>query len=592
MMRISRLHLVVGLFVMCLLPVACDRNAVPPKAAPTDETTIAPTGKPTGAPGEQPTEAPDEESTAGLTEEIVGFEPISVGADSCDYGGKVLSIKTIDEYTVQWNLCKPDPAFLEKIAFTPFGILPQEFLEATGGGDELNTKPIGTGPYMVEEWIEGDRLIMTRFDDYWRDPAPAETAVLRWNQDGAVRLAELKSGDVDFITNVSPDDYATVEIDPNLVLIPQDNPNILYLAMNNTIEPFKHVKVRQAVAMGIDRQRIIDNFYPAGSEVASHFTPCSIENGCQGEEWYEFDPEAARALLAEAGYPDGFETSIIYPDVFQVYLPEPDLVAAELQDQLRENLGILAKVVVMESGEFNAEYQEGNLDGFYLHGKGADYPHVTNFLDYHFAAANLQFGDPHPEIYEALEEALQIANPAEAAPLYEEANNAIKKLVPMVPIAHGSVAHAALATVDGAYYPPFGANEFYKMDPGKDTFVHIQNNEPIGLYCGDQSDGESLRPCQQVVETLFEYAEDSGDVVPELATECTSNEDSTVWTCTIREGVLFHDGSKLDANDVVFSWAVGIDAANPLHVGDTGDFVYFNYLWDGLMNAPEAAWKI
>ena len=72
----------------------------------------------------------------------------------------------------------------------------------------------------------------------------------------------------------------TVEDDPNLQLLPVANPNILYLAMTNTFEPFDNVKVRQAIAMGIDRQRIVDNFYAAGSEVASHFTPCSIPNGC------------------------------------------------------------------------------------------------------------------------------------------------------------------------------------------------------------------------------------------------------------------------------------------------------------------------
>lgn len=80
--------------------------------------------------------------------------------------------------------------------------------------------------------------------------------------------------------------------------------------------------------------------------------------------------------------------------------------------------------------------------------------------------------------------------------------------------------------------------------------------------------------------------DDSGDTVPELATECTGNEDATVWVCTLRDGVLFHDGSTLDANDVVASWAAGIDAANPNHVGNTGGFDYFSYLWDGLINAP------
>jgi ABC-type transport system substrate-binding protein len=116
----------------------------------------------------------------------------------------------------------------------------------------------------------------------------------------------------------------------------------------------------------------------------------------------------------------------------------------------------------------------------------------------------------------------------------------------------------------------------------------MQNAEPISLYCADESDGESLRPCQQVVETLYDYELDSGDVRPALATVCEANEDSTVFTCSLREGVLFHDGSHFDANDVVASWAAGIDAANPNHVGNTGTFTYYEYLWDKLINAPAA----
>ncbi len=521
-------------------------------------------------------------------EEEMMFEGMAVAAENCDYGGKIASIEAVDELTVQFNLCGTDPAFMSKIAFTPFAIQSSDWLESTGGTGEILEKPIGTGPYMVEEWTRGDQIVYKRFEDYWGDPAPAETAVLRWNQEGAARLVELQSGTVDMITDVSPDDYEAVESDPNLQLIPVEVPNILYVAFTNTFEPFDNPDVRKAIAMGIDRGRIVDTFYPAGSEVASHFTPCSIPNGCEGEDWYEFDPEGAKALLAEAGYPDGFETSIFYRDVFRSYLPEPGLVAVDIQSQLAENLGITAEIVVMESGEFIAESQAGNLDGVYLLGWGADYPHVTNFLDYHFTEGNPQFGETHPEIFEPLKEASQIADPAEAAPLYEQANNAIKELIPMIPVVHGASAHAALASVEGAYVPPFGATQFYILDPGKDTLVYMQNNEPISLYCPDESDGESLRPCQQTMETLFEYELDSGEVVPELATSCESNEDLTVWTCTLREGVMFHDGTMMDANDVVATWIAGIDAASPLHVGNTGTFTYFDYLWDGLINAPAA----
>jgi ABC-type transport system substrate-binding protein len=524
-------------------------------------------------------------------QEIAYEEPLSVAAASCDYGGKIASIEATDRLTVVFTLCKPDPAFLAKAAFTPFGIQPREYLDYAGPSKLVLEAPVGTGPYMVTEWERGDHVTFTAFADYWGAAPAAQTAVLRWSTEGAARLLELQAGTADMITNVSPADIPGVEADPNLQLLFNLNPNVFYVGFTNTFAPFDNADVRRAIAMGLDRQRIVDNFYPPGSEVASHFTPCSIPNGCAGDSWYSFDLDAANALLDEAGFPRGddgvrFTSSIYYRDVFRGYLPEPGNVAVEIQSQLRDNLGIEAEVVVMESGEFIAQSTNGALSGIHLLGWGADYPHVTNFLDFHFGAGNPQFGNPHPEIYEALQEASSIGDVAAAEPLYADANNAIKDLVPMIPIAHGASADAALASVNGAYVPPFGATQFQFLDPGKDTLVFVQNAEPISLYCADETDGESLRPCQQTVETLLEYGQDSGDTSGELATACTSNADSTVWTCTLRDGVTFHDGSAFDANDVVASWAAGIDAANPNHVGNTGGFDYFAYLWDGLINAP------
>jgi ABC-type transport system substrate-binding protein len=572
--------------VFALVAAACGDSGE--TTTTTADTTAGTTATTTADTTGDTTETTTADTMAG--DDFVGK---SVAAPNCDYGGSLSKIEATGQYEVTFTMCSPLPAFPAIVAFTPFGIQPEEHLEASGGAPLDD--PVGTGPWVLEEWQRGDSITFSRNENYWGEAADYSTLVIRWATEGAQRLLELQSGNVDQITNLSPDDFDTVKGDSDLQFIPVANPNTLYLAMTAQLDPFGEtpggdtvfadVRVRQAIAMGIDRQRIVDNFFPEGSEVASHFTPCSIANGCEGEEWYEFDAEGARALLAEAGYPDGFDTAIYYRDVFRGYLPEPGLVAVEFQTQLEENLGITADVVVMESGEFIDESTNGRLDGFYLLGWGADYPHVTNFLDFHFGKTNPQYGEPHPEIYEILDEAKTIADVATAAPLYEQANNAIKDLVPMVPIAHGASASAALASVENAHFRPFGAPLFHRASPDDDTFVYLQNAEPISLYCADETDGESLAACQQVVETLLGYEIDSGNTVPELATACTGNDDATVFTCTLREGVLFHDGSTFDANDVVTSWAAGIDAANPLHVGNTGVFEYYSYLFGNLMNA-------
>jgi peptide/nickel transport system substrate-binding protein len=555
------------LVVVSMLLAACGKATEAP--APVEEP----------APAEEP--APVEEEPAAPP-----YEGMSLAAPDCDYGGMIKEIAALDEFTVRFTMCVSDPAFLSKAAFSPFAIQPKEWIEAAMESKQILEKPIGTGPFYVESWNRGDSIVFKKFADYWGDKAFVDTLVFKWASEGAARLLELQSGTVDGIDNPTPDDFETILNDANLQLKEREALNIFYVGMTNTYPPFDNVQVRQAIGMGIDRQRIVDNFYVEGSEVATHFTPCAIPNACVGEEWYEFDPVAAKALLAEAGFPDGFKTKLYYRDVVRGYLPEPGVVATDLQAQLKANLNIDAEIVVMESGAFIDESSQGNLNGIHLLGWGADYPHITNFLDYHFGQSQKQFGTPYADIYDNLVIGASIADPKEAEQYYVAANNAIKAEVPMVPIAHGGSATAYLADVEGAHSSPLTNENFSVVNPGgRDTFVWMQNAEPISMYCADETDGESLRACEQVVESLYAYEIGGTAVHPALAEVCEPNEDLTVWTCTLRQGVKFHDGSTLDANDVVMSWIVGWDAANPLHIGNTGSFEYFATLWGALLNA-------
>lgn len=581
------------LVVMSMILAACAPQASAPTEAPASEEPAA-----TEAPAEQEpaaTEAPAEEpaATEAAAEEPAGsFVPLSQSAPDCEYGGNFKTIEAVDELTVRFTMCVPEPAFPSKIAFSSNSIQPSEYLEATGGGGEssdLLTHPIGTGPYKIVEWRRGEELILERNDEYWGEKAIEPTVVFRWSSEAAQRLLELQAGTVDGIDNVGTDDFDTVRNDSNLELLIRPALNIFYVGMNNAFPPFDDERVRKAIAMGIDRQRIVDNFFPEGSEVASHFVPCAIPNGCTGEEWYEFDPEAARALLAEAGYPDGFETELAYRDVVRSYLPQPAVVAQDLQAQLLENLNITVNLNVMESGAFIDASDSGTLEGLHLLGWNADFPDMTNFLDYHFGSgASPQFGATFDDITSALASGASLATEEERAPFYETANNAIKAHVPMVPVAHGGSAAAYRAALENTHVSPL-SNEYFAVmeDPDKDTLVWMQNAEPISLYCPDETDGESLRPCEQVLESLLSYEIGGVDVRPGLATSCDPNEDLTVWTCNLQDGIKFHDGTDLDANDVVTSFIVQWDAANPLHVGNTGGFTYFSALWGGFLNAVE-----
>ena len=558
-----------------ILIAACGGAATPTPSA---------SSEPSAPPSEAPSAAPFE----ALVYPETGEAPCGVDP----YTGNFKKITAVDAKTVVFELCNPDVAFLSKIAFSSFAINDTAWLEANIDPAKDTNQAIvsnvnGTGPYKLKEWKRGSEIVLEAFDGFWGTKAIAPSAVFRWSAEASQRLTELQAGTVDGIDNVGPTDFATVEADPNLALKPREGLNIFYVGFNNTFAPFDNEAVRQAIAQGIDRQRIIDNFYPAGSEVASHFTPCSIPNGCAGDPWYEFDAAAAKAALAAAGFPDGFKTTITYRDVVRGYLPDPNVVAQDLQAQLKA-IGVEAEIVVQESGTFLDNADAGNIEGIHLLGWGADYPDVTNFLDFHFGAgASKQFGDKFDDITSALQEGAGGLNDEARKPAYERANNAIKQHVPMIPIAHGGSGVAYRADVEGGFASPLGNEILAVMKPGdRDQIVFMQNAEPPGLYCADESDGEALRVCEQMLEALYSYEIGGTAAEPALATECKPNTELTTWTCTLRDGVAFHNGATLDANDVVLSYAVQWDAEHPLHKGRDGSFTYFPGLFGGLLNPP------
>jgi peptide/nickel transport system substrate-binding protein len=583
---------VLALFVLLLpLLVACGPEAAAPtptaatSAEPTATTAMAePTATeavaeatPTEAmAAETPTEAAAANQTGTATETMYA-------AASCDYGGLMKSIEAVDDVTVKFTMCAPDPAFPSKIAFASLGIHSAKQLQSSGGKPLEQT--LGSGPYMVQEWVRGDHLTLVANPKYWGEAPKTKTLIFKWNSEAAARLTSLKAGEADAIDNLDPNDFKTVEGDSSLKLTPREALNTFYLGINNTKPPLDNEKVRQAIAMGIDRQAIVDKFYPPGSTVASHFTPCSIPGGCEGEEWYKYDLEAAKKLLSEAGQ-TSFKVSLSYRDVVRGYLPSPGKVAEELQAQLKQ-LGIEATIDVQESGTFLDNASKGNLEVFLL-GWGADYPDATNFLDAHFGkGANDSFGKKWDDVTSKLAEAASLSDQAARNKLYAEANTAIKTHVPMVPVAHGGSAVVYNAKVEGAHSSPLGNETFRLMSvPGKDTFVWVQNAEPLSLYCADETDGESLRACEQVFDPLLSYKVGGVAVEPNLAESYEGNTDATEWTVKLRPNLKFSDDTPLTAKDVVATFAVQWDAKHPLHVGNTGNFDYWTYLFTQFLNAP------
>jgi hypothetical protein len=117
---------------------------------------------------------------------------------------------------------------------------------------------------MVEEWVRGDYLTLVANPNYWGEPPKTKSLIFRWNEDSAARLTSLASGEVEGIDNPDPNNLNAIQSDSTLKLYPREALNVMYLGLNNTKPPFDDERVRQAIAVGIDRQAIIDKYYPPG----------------------------------------------------------------------------------------------------------------------------------------------------------------------------------------------------------------------------------------------------------------------------------------------------------------------------------------
>jgi len=512
--------------------------------------------------------------------------------DGEDYSGKVQLIEAPDPYTVIFHLCSTDTAFLEKMAFSVFAIYDADWLEANVPNGNALTTMNGTGPYKLDQWQPGAEIDYSAFDGYWGDKAVAPNAVLRWGAESAQRLNELRSGNIEGMTLVGANDFEAVASDSSLQLASPPagtNLNTFYLGMNHDKAPWDNAKVREAVSYAINKQRLVDNFYPPGSEVAKYFTPCALDFACEGDPFPDFNLQKAKDLLTEAGYPNGFETKLQYRPAVRGYLPQPPQIAEDLQAQLAD-VGIKVTLDEQDNAQYIVNSNTGALDGLFMLGWGADYPEITNFMDYHFGAGcTAAFGACYPDVASQLTTGGSTTDQATRTAAYAAANSALVQDVPMVPLAHGAFANAYVAGVSVAQASPLSNELLFRMSvpSGGDTLRFMQNSEPGSVFCADETDGEALRACEQVLEGLYGFEINGSAAVPVLATSCDPNADGTVWTCHLRQGVKFQDGADFTAHDVIVSMALQWDAAHPLHKGKSSQFEYWAGLWGDYLHASQ-----
>ena len=515
-----------------------------------------------------------------------GAYPVDAAAEcQLDESGQpkpgLARIDAPDKSTVVFELCAPDPSFLQKLTAAPNGIQDTGYLLSASNSGAILSQPNGTGPLRV---VSSDdySVVYERFDNYWGSLSESPKVVVQWQPDPAARLVQLEAGSVDGIDNASKDDLARLLEDPAYIVTPRKPIATMYLALNTDAAPLDSVGVRKAISLAIDRQQIVDLFFPNGSVPASHFVPCAVEFACVGPSSNQFSRETARTLLASNGVDFGQELTLYYRDVQRVHTPDPAGIATDIQAQLAQ-IGINVTLEGVEPATFIAELNAGNLKGLVLTGWTPDYLDVMNFLLPPLVNDPARFGSKYTSFQETIKAVGIEADSRTRELLMNRVNAAILDTSILIPIAHGSSGLIWAANVSGAHASPIAFEDFSKLSvAGRDQFVFLTTVAPISLYCADETDANTFRFCNVVNERLYQI-ESSGTVpVPRLATECTESDDSLKWVCKLREDVRFHNGASFDAGDVRDSFAAQWDCAHPAHIGRTGDFRYWAFMSDFL----------
>jgi peptide/nickel transport system substrate-binding protein len=227
--------------------------------------------------------------------------------------------------------------------------------------NDLRTNPIGTGPFVFKEWTPGDHITLVRNENYWQPGVPyLEEVVCKFIPDQAASLAALRAGDVDLVDRMVGESALQIEDDPNLKIVSGPQNLVQILAMNDARPPFDNVLVRRAICYAINREEIIKatNLKAEwGSPVGSHMTPISpYYVDLVGR--YPYNPEKARALLEQAGHPDGFSTTIYLPQPYEFHIRTGQIIA----DQLRQ-IGVDCKLEIVEWGQWlDRVYKQWDYD--------------------------------------------------------------------------------------------------------------------------------------------------------------------------------------------------------------------------------------
>lgn len=377
----------------------------------------------------------------------------ATAADGAFILGAVENVEVIDDYTVRISTASPFAPLLNHLSHSATAILNEKAVREAGDGYGTRTA-IGTGPFKFVSWVSGSHVILTRNDDYWGEPAKSQTVVFRAIPEGTVRAIELETGGVDIAYALEPIDVQRLEFDPNIVLSRVETLSASYIGFNVQKPPFDNPLVRQAINHAIDVDVLVDVIYE-GQAVRAFSPISSMVFGAHTDlEPYEYNPEKARQLLAEAGYPNGFSTSIWTNDN-----PLRMQIAEVLQQDLKA-IGIDVDVEIVEWGAYLENTGAGLHDMFILGWvtvtADADYGLYALFHSSQFGSAGNRTFYSNPRVDELLELGRATGDQAARLAAYREVQEILREEAPWVFLLFPEEVNGLRANVEGFVPHPAG----------------------------------------------------------------------------------------------------------------------------------------
>ena len=374
----------------------------------------------------------------------------------------ISDIEVVDDYTVRFTTEYPFAPLPAHLAHSGGAMVSLELIEedyaAMEDGEEpgsvISENPVGTGFFKFDEWVPGDYIRLVKNDDYWDEPAKLDSVTFKVVDEDQTRVAELLTGESHIIDPLSPSDVAQIEGEDGVDPARQASVSLSYIGFNAQKEPFDDPKVRQAINMAIDKEQIIEGIYDgAGIPAIGPLAP-DVFGYDENVEGLEYNPEKAKELLAEAGYEDGFSTTIWTNDQ-----RERIDAATNIQAQLEE-FGIEVEVEILEWGAYLEQTANGEHDMFVL-----GWSTVTGDADYGLYALfhSDNFGDPgnrtftdDPELDDLLDQARQEPEPEKRQELYTEIQELLAENAPMLYIHHQELLLGVGDNVQGLEQLPTG----------------------------------------------------------------------------------------------------------------------------------------